>query len=100
MSVWTLNAAGEFLGTLNVTAVDRPWMFAAFHPAPAFERWRPLFEAHLESLNDVDRDMPEQRDRRGFDSALQQFVLLAETGSIVVYEDLHIRGDRAWWRLR
>ncbi|MEY9953949.1 hypothetical protein [Leifsonia sp. EB34] len=71
-------------------------MSAVFHPALGFESWRPLFEARLESLNDVDQDGPEQRDHGESDLGLQQLVLISETGSSVVYEDLHIRGERAW----
>jgi hypothetical protein len=99
MSTWTLKADRESLGSLLVTHVDRPWVFADFYPSCAFGPWRSVFDERLRSLDEVNTPAVA---RGGFASsaALNTITLISETGSVVEYEDLFIRADRAWWRLR
>lgn len=92
------------LGTIDVKPgeADLPWRSGAFHPAPAFESVRKLFELELRLLRDNSTDDSEQWDDwEDVHAQLHEpgVRLQSADGSCVADEILiHINGAEAWWR--
>jgi len=92
------------LGTIDVKPGegDLPWFSGAFHPSPAFEAVRELFDLELQLLRDNEAD-----DQGQWDDWEEVHERLHEPGMRLQSADrsyaddgilIHIDGAEAWWR--
>ena len=83
------------LGELVSRSRDQPWLGCTFHPTPAFERVRPLFERELELLEAAGATF----DKKAFVEQWQRifaagvWIRVDSTGARVRHFLLHVHAD-------
>jgi hypothetical protein len=102
-TIFLLYRDDQLLGELTAASPDFPWHQGDFHPTPAFEEVRPLFERELELLDLVDGEQMAQWEAVWtaiYDLGVQLRPASARDASEDISEFLlHIDGDEAWWRI-
>lgn len=103
------------LGEMYRYDSDFPWIYCHFHPTPAFEPLRPLFQAELDAFKaevQEAKEKKEAKDIADWEKAYERILalqlrILNENGKSYLwrpegYEDLppliHIEEDKAWFR--
>lgn len=93
--VWRLYQGEVLLGTLKVWR-EMPWLSGKFHPTPAFEPLRPLFQREIDLLNAEEHEAWEE----AYDAidALGLSLWAPDAEAPVREFLLHVDGDEAWFR--
>jgi hypothetical protein len=92
--VWRLFAGDEVVADLVVTGGDFPWLEARFEAQPAFEAFRPLFDAEWAATDSQDWDRADELYRE-----VKKTFRLADADGVEVAEFLlHVQDHEAWWR--
>ena len=89
------------LGTLTEYEVDQPWFRCYFTPLPAYDEFRPLFEAERNTLFDVELTTEQKLTESEAITAqidLLKLHLISDRGMHIQPILLHIDGEKAQFR--
>lgn len=100
ITIFLLCRDDQLLGELTASSPDFPWHQGNFHPTPAFEEVRSLFERELVLMNAEKWVEWEAVWTAIYDLGVKLRPASARDASEDISEFLlHIDGDEAWWRI-
>jgi hypothetical protein len=94
---WSLVVGTEIVGTIEVNAIDMPWLIGKLSAQPAFDEFRGAFAEEL-GLVEGDLDTHVDEWEAIYQTITNKLRLYRPDGTAVPEYLLHVRGDEAWFR--